>query len=68
VTRKVASAEAKALEIIERRGSDDVEMFCGIVLPANPPIPPDAKLRLLVEEMCPAPTQKDAKARSLPHQ
>ncbi len=26
--RQAASAGAKALEIIERRGSDDVEFFC----------------------------------------
>jgi hypothetical protein len=65
LARKAATAGAKALEIIERRGTDDVEMFCGIVLPANPPIPPNAKLRLLIEEMCPAPRPNDAKARAL---
>jgi hypothetical protein len=65
LARKAATAGAKALEIIERRGSDDVEFFCGIVLPANPPIPPNAKLRLLIDEMCLAPRPKDVQARPL---
>jgi hypothetical protein len=61
IARRAATAGANALEIIERRGSDDVEMFCGIVLPANPPIPPNAKLRLLIEETCPAPRPREAR-------
>jgi hypothetical protein len=47
MARRAARAGVKALEIIERRGSDDLEAFCAAPLPAAAPTPPNPKARPL---------------------
>lgn len=45
--RFAAREGVKALEIIERRGTDDLELFCAKPLPIDPPTPPNATARPL---------------------